>query len=52
MAFTIRINVFSTMQIGSGTPLFGDLDSRHIPLEPAEVIETDTVIHLRFRVIK
>jgi dihydrofolate reductase len=37
---------------GSGTPLFGDLDSKHIPLETIEVIETAEVIHLRFRVIK
>jgi dihydrofolate reductase len=37
---------------GSGTPLFGDLDSKHIPLEPFEVIETAEVIHLRFRVVK
>ena len=37
---------------GSGTPLFGDLDSKHISLEPFEVIETAEVIHLRFRVVK
>jgi dihydrofolate reductase len=37
---------------GSGTPLFGDLDSRHIPLETLEVIHTPEVIHLRFRVVK
>jgi dihydrofolate reductase len=37
---------------GSGTPLFGDLDSKHISLEPAEVIEAADVIHLRFRVLK
>jgi dihydrofolate reductase len=37
---------------GSGTPLFGDLDSKHIALEPFEVIETAEVIHLRFRVVK
>ena len=37
---------------GSGTPLFGDLDSKHISLEPVEVIETAEVIHLRFRVVK
>jgi len=37
---------------GSGTPLFGDLDSKHISLEPIEVIETPEVIHLRFRVVK
>jgi dihydrofolate reductase len=37
---------------GSGTPLFGDLDSKHISLEPLEVIETPEVIHLRFRVVK
>jgi dihydrofolate reductase len=29
---------------GSGTPLFGDLDSKHISLEPVEVIETAEVI--------
>ena len=37
---------------GSGTPLFGNLDSKHISLEPVEVIETAEVIHLRFRVVK
>jgi dihydrofolate reductase len=37
---------------GSGTPLFGDLDSQHIPLEPIEVIQTPEVIHMRFRVVK
>jgi dihydrofolate reductase len=37
---------------GSGTPLFGDLDSKHVSLEPIEVIETPEVIHLRFRVVK
>ena len=37
---------------GSGTPLFGDLDSKHISLEPVEVIETAEVIHMRFRVVK
>jgi dihydrofolate reductase len=37
---------------GSGTPVFGDLDSKHISLEPIEVIQTPEVIHLRFRVVK
>jgi dihydrofolate reductase len=37
---------------GSGTPLFGDLSSQHISLEPIEVIQTPEVIHLRFRVVK
>jgi dihydrofolate reductase len=37
---------------GSGTPLFGDLDSKHISLEPVEVIQTAEVIHMRFRVVK
>jgi dihydrofolate reductase len=37
---------------GSGTPLFGDLDSRHISLETIEVIDTKEVIHTRFRVVK
>jgi dihydrofolate reductase len=37
---------------GSGTPLFGELASQHISLEPVEVIETAEVIHLRFRVVK
>ena len=37
---------------GSGTPLFGDLDSKHSSLEPVEVIDTPEVIHLRFRVVK
>jgi dihydrofolate reductase len=37
---------------GSGTPLFGHLDSEHIQLDTVEVIKTPEVIHLRFRVIK
>jgi len=37
---------------GSGTPLFGDLDSQHVSLEPIEVIATAEVTHLRFRVVK
>jgi dihydrofolate reductase len=37
---------------GSGTPLFGDLNGKHIALEPLEVINTPEVIHQRFRVVK
>ena len=37
---------------GSGTPLFGNLNSKYFSLEPIEVIETPKVIHLRFRVVK
>ena len=37
---------------GSGTPLFEDLEGKHISLEPIEVIQTPEVIHLRFRVVK
>jgi dihydrofolate reductase len=37
---------------GSGTPLLGDLDSKHISLEIIEVIQTPEVIHMRFRVVK
>ena len=37
---------------GSGTPLFGHLNSEHISLEIIEVIETAEVIHMRFRVVK
>jgi dihydrofolate reductase len=37
---------------GSGTRLFDNPDSEHIPLEPVEVIETPEVIHMRFRVVK
>jgi dihydrofolate reductase len=37
---------------GSGTPLFGDLDSKHISLETIEVIETKEALHTRFRVVK
>jgi dihydrofolate reductase len=40
------------MIFGSGTHLFGDLDSKHVSLEPVEVIQTSEVIHLRFRVVK
>ena len=36
---------------GSGTRLFGDLDSKHISLEIIDVIKTAAVIHLRFRVV-
>lgn len=37
---------------GSGTRLFGDLESKHISLEPIEVINTPEVTHLRYRVVK
>jgi dihydrofolate reductase len=37
---------------GSGTPLFGDLGSKHISLETIEVIQTPEVTHLRYRVVK
>ncbi|HKY53065.1 MAG TPA: dihydrofolate reductase family protein [Anaerolineales bacterium] len=37
---------------GSGTPVFGDLNSEHISLEIIEVIQTAEVIHMRFRVVK
>jgi dihydrofolate reductase len=37
---------------GSGTPLFGNLDSNHISLQSIEVIQTPEVIHMRFRVVK
>lgn len=37
---------------GSGTRLFEHLDGEHVPLETAEVIETDDAIHMRFRVVK
>jgi len=37
---------------GSGIRLFEHLDSKHIPLETVEVIETAEAIHLRFRIVK
>jgi dihydrofolate reductase len=37
---------------GSGTPLFGDLNSKHVSLETVAMIETKEVIHQRFRVLK
>jgi dihydrofolate reductase len=37
---------------GSGTPLFGDLNGRHVRLEAIAVTETREVIHQRFRVVK
>lgn len=37
---------------GSGTPMFGDLKSKHVSLETVDVIETAEVTHLRFRVVK
>ena len=37
---------------GSGTRLFGGLDSEHISLEIIEVIQTAEAIHMRFRVVK
>jgi dihydrofolate reductase len=37
---------------GSGTRLLEHLDSKHISLEPIEVIGTTEVIHMRFRVVK
>jgi dihydrofolate reductase len=40
------------MLFGSGLPLFGNLDSKHVTLDTIEVIQTAEVTHLRFRVIK
>jgi dihydrofolate reductase len=37
---------------GSGTHLFGDLNSKHINLEPIKVIGTPQATHLRYRVVK
>jgi dihydrofolate reductase len=37
---------------GSGTRLFEGFDSKHVPLENIEVIQTAEAIHLRFRVVK
>jgi dihydrofolate reductase len=37
---------------GSGIPLFGDLDSKHVTLEPLEVIQTPEAIHMRFKVVR
>ena len=37
---------------GSGTPLFGHLISKHIPLETIKVTETKEAIHLRYRIVK
>lgn len=36
---------------GSGTRLFEQLGNEHIQLEIAEVVESDSAIHLRFRVV-
>ena len=47
----ISIHVVPVL-FGSGTHLFGDLNSEHISLEPVEVIKTADVVHLRFRVVK
>ena len=35
---------------GSGTRMFENLGDEHIQLEIAEVVESDSAIHLRFRV--
>jgi dihydrofolate reductase len=37
---------------GSGTRLFGGLNSEHILLEPIDVIETAEAIHLQFHAVK
>lgn len=37
---------------GSGTRMFEHLGGQHIQLEPAEVVETSTAIHMRFRIVK
>jgi dihydrofolate reductase len=47
----ISIHVVPVL-FGSGTPLFGHLDSNHVSIVSSEVIETKEVIHMRFRVIK
>jgi dihydrofolate reductase len=47
----ISIHLVPTL-FGSGTRLFENLDSEHIPLEIVEVIQTAEALHLRFRAIK
>ena len=37
---------------GSGTQMFANLGETHVPLEPAQTIETPEAIHLRLRIVK
>jgi len=47
----IAIHVVPVL-LGSGTPLFGKVDLKHVKLEPLETIQAKDVIHLRFSVIR
>jgi dihydrofolate reductase len=40
------------MLFGAGTRLFDDLGTKHIELEPTEVVASPAATHLRFRVVK
>jgi dihydrofolate reductase len=47
----IRLHLVPVL-FGAGTRLFDDLGTKHIELEPAEVVASPAVTHLRFRVVK
>jgi dihydrofolate reductase len=47
----IRLHLVPVL-FGAGTRLFDDLDTKHIELEPTEVVASPAATHLRFRVVK
>jgi dihydrofolate reductase len=47
----IRLHLVPVL-FGAGTRLFDDLGTKHIELEPTEVVASPAATHLRFRVVK
>ena len=47
----IRLHLVPVL-FGAGTRLFDDLGTKHIELDPTEVVASPAVTHLRFRVVK
>jgi dihydrofolate reductase len=47
----IRLHIVPVL-FGGGTRLFDDLGTKHIELEPTEVVASPAATHLRFRVVK
>jgi dihydrofolate reductase len=47
----IRLHLVPVL-FGAGTRLFDDLGTKHIELEPTEVVASPAAMHLRFRVVK
>lgn len=51
LADEIQVHLVPVL-FGSGTRMFEHLDSEHIRLEIAEVVETPAATHIRFRIVK